>query len=343
MPPVSVCTRRGALYPETMRRSSVRFARTTLPVLAIAACSLSPQTKRAQAVFDARETANRSSSAVDAIAFAQAIHTAYEQGDYTANFAQLSSDTLNAQYALERALGDGAADTASVLAWRGILYEDTGRVTEAREEYRKSFELRATFLVGSKLVPIYGSFHDAESVTNTCKRTYSALNRVVEQLAMIDRCKKELQPLVPAAQTLAWLDPQAAAWYARESERRDKAAVAEQEQRRLRKERAEQVAAYVQRCAATCHDRGVACQEGCRSGDPVCQDRCETQYDGCLDACETAAQKAVTPRPPRANPPASSSSKTTTRPPSPATTMAPSPRRATGHRTGSSGRAGAPA
>lgn len=275
---------------------SVRFvALAALPVLAIA-CSLSPTTKRAQAIYDAKERANRTFSPSDAVELAMAIHHAYEQGDYTSNYAQLSSDVLSAQYALERVTIDGSPETPVVLAWRGVMYEDSGRVTEAREEYRKSFELRPTFLAGTKLVSIYGTFHDSESVINTCKRTYPTLTKIDKQMALIDACTKELVKLVPKDQTLAWLDPQAAAWYQREQARREKAALAEQEIRRQRKERAEKVAAYVQRCSTKCHDTGVACQDNC-SGDQVCAERCETSYNSCVDGCEAAAQKALTPAP----------------------------------------------
>lgn len=270
-----------------------------LPILAIAACSLAPETKRAQAIYDAREKASRTFNASDAIELAMAIHFAYEQGDYASNYAQLSSDVLSAQYALERVTVDGAGETPVVMAWRGVMYEDTGRVSEAREEYRKSFDLQPTFLAASKLVPIYGAFHDAESVINTCKRTYPTLNKVDKQMEIIDLCAKELTKLVPKDQTLAWLDPQSAAWYQRELERREKAALAEQEARRQRKERAEKVAAYMQRCTAACHDRGVACQDKC-TGDQVCADRCETSYNACFDGCEAAAQKAFTPVPTKA-------------------------------------------
>ncbi|GEM_PF-1429065 len=281
-------------------RSVAALTLAALPVLAsLAACSLSPQTKRAQSIFDAREKASRTYAPSDAIELAMAIHFAYEQGDYADNYAQLSSDVLSAQYALERVTIDGSPETPVVLAWRGVMYEDTGRVTEAREEYRKSFELAPTFLAGSKLVPIYGTFHDADSVINTCKRAYPTLTKVDKQLAFIELCAKELGKLVPKDQTLAWLDPQAAAWYRRENDRREKAALAEQELRRQRKERAEKVAAYVQRCSATCHDRGVTCQDKC-TGDQVCTERCETSYNTCVDGCEAAAHKALTPAPTKA-------------------------------------------
>ncbi len=228
-----------------------------------------------------------------------AVHYAYEQGDYASNYAQLSSDVLSAQYALERVTIDGSAETPIVIAWRGVMYEDTGRITEAREEYRKSFELQPTFLAGSKLVPIFGTFHDAESVINTCKRTYPTLTKVDKQMTFIEICTKELAKLVPKEQTLAWLDPQAAAWYQREVDRRAKAALAEQEIRRQRKERAEKVAAYMQRCSNSCHDKGVTCQDKC-TGDQVCSERCETSYNTCVDSCEAAAQKAITPAPTKA-------------------------------------------
>jgi len=276
---------------------SVGVLLVALPVLAsLAACSLSPQTKRAQSIYDARERASRSFSASESIELAMAIHLAYEAGDYNSNYAQLSSDVLSAQYALERVTIDGAAETPVVLAWRGVMYEDTGRLTEAREEYRKSFELQPTFLAGSKLVPIYGTFHDKESVINTCKRAYPTLTTVDKQLAFIEVCTKELATMVPKDQTLAWLDPQAAAWYQREADRREKAMLAEQEARRQRKERAEKVAVYVQRCSSSCHDKGVTCQEAC-NGDPSCNERCETTYNACVDGCEAAAQKALTPAP----------------------------------------------
>jgi hypothetical protein len=194
---------------------SVRLAPlVAVPVLAgLFACSLSPHTKRAQAIYDAREKASRTFAASDAIELAMAIHHAFEQGDYKENYAQLSSDVLSAQYALERVTVDGSSETPLVIAWRGVMYEDTGRVTEAREEYRKSFELQPTFLVGSKLVPIYGTFHDSDSIINTCKRTYAVLPKVDKQMAFIDLCKKELTRLVPKEQVLAWLDPQVVAWY----------------------------------------------------------------------------------------------------------------------------------
>jgi tetratricopeptide (TPR) repeat protein len=294
-------------------RSVAALALIALPVLAsLGACALSPETKRAQAIYDAREKANRTFFASDAIELAMAIHAAYEKGDYASNYAQLSSDALSAQYALERVSIDGGVPEApAVLAWRGVMYEDTGRVTEAREEYRKSFELKPSFMVGSKLVPIYGTFHDADSVINTCKRTYPVLDKVDAQLSFIDLCKTELVKLVPPDQTLAWLDPQAAAWYQREVDRRQKAALVAQEQRRLQKERAEKVAAYVQKCSTTCHDRGVTCQGRCTPGDPACQERCETAYDTCVDACVAAAQKAFTPRPAPA--PASEAGSTSTK------------------------------
>ncbi len=278
-------------------RSVGLLALVSVPVVAsLAACSLSPQTKRAQAIYDARDRASRTYLASDAIELAMAIHYAFEQGDYASNYAQLSSDVLSAQYALERVTIDGASETPVVIAWRGVMYEDSGRITEAREEYRKSFELQPTFLAASKLIPIYGTFHDADSVVNTCKRTYPTLTKVDKQMELIGVCAKELTKLVPKDQTLAWLDPQAAAWYQREVDRRQKAALAEQEAARARKERAQKVAQYMQRCSSTCHDRGVACQDRC-TGDQVCQETCEASYNTCVDGCEAAAQKAITPAP----------------------------------------------
>lgn len=295
-----MCTWRGELYPGSMRSVGfvARIGLVALPLLAgLAACSLSPHTKREQRIYDARERANRTFSPSDAIDLAMAIHHAYEQGDYASNYAQLSSDALSAHYALQRVAVDGSPETPLVLAWRGVMYEDTGRVTEAREEYRKSLELQPSFLVAAKLVPIYGTFHDAESVIHTCKLAYPVLNKVDKQIGLIEVCEKELSRLVPKDQTLAWLDPQAAAWYQREVARREKAALAEQELRRQRKERAEKVATYVQRCATACHGKGVACQDACTPGDPACNARCETSYNACVDRCEAAAQKALTPAP----------------------------------------------
>lgn len=281
-------------------RSVPILALVTVPVLAsLAACSLSPQTKRAQAIYDAREKANRTYTASDAIELAMAIHHAFEQGDYADNYAQLSSDVLSAQYALERVTVDGSADAPIVIAWRGVMYEDTGRVTQAREEYRRSMNLRPTFLAASKLVPLHGTFHDADNVVDVCKRTYPTLTKVDTQLALIEACTKELARLVPKEQTLAWLDPQSAAWYQREIDRRAKQALADQEVRRVRKERAEKVAAYVQRCSSQCHDDGVTCQTKC-TRDSVCNERCERSYNTCVDNCETAAQKAFTPVPTKA-------------------------------------------
>lgn len=271
-----------------------------LPLLAsLASCAMAPETKRAQAIYDARERASRTYSVQDAVELAMAIHFAFEQGDYVSNYAQLSSDVLSAHYALERVATDGSPDLPTVLAWRGVMYEDTGRISEAREEYKKSFALQPTFLAGAKLVPIYGTFHDAVAVSDTCKRTYATLSKVEKQLELIEMCSKELTKLVANDQVLAWLDPQAAAWYQRERDRRTKAALAEQEARRVRKERADKVAAYVQRCSNDCHDKGIACQERCTPGDPNCNAKCETSYNTCLDGCEAAAQKALTPaRPP---------------------------------------------
>lgn len=277
----------------------------SVPVLALllvpvlASCSLAPQTKRAQAIYDAREKANRSFLTTDAIELAMAIHHAFEQGDYASNYAQLSSDVLSAHYALERVMNYTPENTPTVLAWRGVMYEDTGRVTQAREEYRRSMELRPTFLAATKIVPLHGTFHDADSVVDVCKRTYPTLTEVDKQVALIEVCTKELARLVPKEQLLAWLDPQSAAWYHRELERRAKQALAEQEARRVRKERAEKVAAYVQRCSSTCHDDGVSCQARC-SHDSVCNERCERGYNTCVDNCETAARKAFTPAPTKA-------------------------------------------
>ncbi len=294
MPPVSVGAWRVELYPGSMRSVAV-LAFVAVP--ALASCALSPQIKRAQAISDAKEKVTRSASAEDAIALAEAIHTAYEQGDYASNFAQLSADVLSAQYALDRATTHAGSDAPVVLVWRGVLFEDTGRVTEAREQYRQSFGLRPSYLAASKLVPIYGTLHDADSIVDVCTRTYPTTNTADRRIALVDLCRQELALLVPKDQVLAWLDPEVAAWYRREVDRREKAELAKQEQQRLRKERAEKVAAYMQKCSATCHDRGVACQDRCSPGDPACQERCETSYGSCVDACEAAAHKAITSPP----------------------------------------------
>lgn len=271
----------------------MRFgALVALPVLAsIAACSIAPQTRRAQAVYDARERANRSFMVEDGIALVKAIQTAYDQGDYTANYAQLSSDVLAAQYALDRAVVDDDAEKAKVAAWRGVTYELTGRLTEAREQYTLSFEEAPSYLAGVKLVAVYTSLQNVDSVNTTCKSTYATLTEVDEQMTLIEACSTSLMRLGPEKDALVWLDPQAAAWYKRERARRVKAALAEQEVRRKQKERADRVAAYVQRCSTPCHDSGISCQNKCVPGDVTCNDRCEKTYNTCIDQCEAAATK----------------------------------------------------
>lgn len=294
MPSVSVGGRADELYPESMRSVS-RFALVAMPALAsLLSCAVAPQTKRSQAVYDARERAARSYASADAIDLAKAIHHAVELGDYASNYAQLSSDVLAAQDALERSGDDRAPEQPVLLTWRGVLNEDVGRVTEAREDYQRSIEIKPTLFAAVRLLPIVGTLHDTEAVLATCKRVYPTLDAADPRLELVRACQKELVRLVPRDQTLAWLDPASAEWFGREMKRRDQLALQQQELRRQQQARAAKVAAYVQRCSAPCEDRGVGCQQRC-SGDPTCNDRCQTTYNACVDSCEAAARKAIAP------------------------------------------------
>jgi hypothetical protein len=263
-----------------------------LPLILLAACGPSASQVRMQTVQTARMNAAQRPGPRQAQDLADAVHTAYQAGDYKANPQALAADANAALQTLDRAAITAGVDAPTLVAWKGLLFTDTQRYKEGLAAFQQSFGMAPNKLAGRNLIVIYGAANQPQLVAQTCSATVEVLRSDDDKLDLIAMCRTNMNAASPEGE-MAWMSPQLVAWYQGENARRMSAQIEAQNQRAERDRYENRVVRQTEQCAASCKETGLRCQNRCDQGDQQCDNRCVEINHACLDRCESAAYEKL--------------------------------------------------
>ncbi len=275
----------GRCKPHVMRRYLLALA-------LLAACGPSAQQLRTQHVQNARVAASQRPGPRQAVDLADAVHTAYQAGDYKKNPQALQSDVTLALATIDRAVVTAGLDTPTLIGWKGLLYTDTQRYKEGFAAFQESFQMAPNKMAGRNLIVIYGAANQPQMVGQTCAATVDVLRSDDEKLDLISMCRQNMNAASPEGE-MAWMSPQLVDWYQAENARRMQQQI-EMANAQAERDRYEQrVVRQSEQCFARCKEKGLECQNDCDRGDTVCDNRCVQINHACVDRCESKAYEKL--------------------------------------------------
>jgi hypothetical protein len=259
--------------------------------LALLSCGSSPAQLRLQRVQEARAGAASVAGSRQAYAFAEAVHAAYLAGDYRSNPRALATDTADAIAAIDRATPSAGVDTATLIAWRGLMLLDTGRPNDALLELERAFALGPNEIAGRALIPTYGRANRPDRVGQVCAATVPVLRSDDDKLSLIAMCRQNMNAASNEAE-MAWMSPELLAWYQTENARRLGAQIQATNAQREREREEQRIVRQTEQCTASCKESGLRCQNECY-GDPSCERRCVGINQACVDRCTSRAYEQL--------------------------------------------------
>jgi len=266
--------------------------RLVLLALVLAACGPSAQQLRTQSIQNARMSASQRPGPKQAVDLADAIHTAYQAGDYKANPQALQSDVTLALTTIDRAQVTAGVDAPTLVAWKGLLLTDTQRYKEGFAAFQESFAMGPNRMAGRNLIVIYGAANMPQQVGETCNATINVLSSDDDKLDLIAMCRQNMNAASPEGE-MAWMSPQLVQWYQGENARRMQAQIDAQNAQAERNRYEQRVVRQTEQCAAHCKEKGLQCQNDCGRGDQECDNRCVEINHACLDRCESRAYEKL--------------------------------------------------
>lgn len=263
-----------------------------LPIALLVACAPSAAELRGQRLSSARSAAAQLPGARQAAELAQAIHAAALAGDYRTRPTVLQADVNLAVTTIDRAVPSAGPDAPMLVAWRGMMFGDLGKLAEMKAEFERSFQLGPNKLAGQNLVLIYGAANDRDRVGQTCNATIGVLRDSDDKLDLIALCRKNMNAATPEGE-MAWMSPELVTWYQGENAARLRAEIDAENARREQERHENRVVRQTEQCAATCKEDGLYCQNECDRGDQACDNRCVEINHACLDRCESRAYEKL--------------------------------------------------
>lgn len=270
---------------------TTRMRALVLLVVLATSCGPSAQQLRAQRVAQTRTEAQQRAGARQALAFAEAVHDAHTAGDYKAAPAQLATEAAEAIRLIDVAFPNAGVDAPILVAWRAQMFFDLGRMTEALEEWRRSFDLGPNKRAGLVLVGYHGARNEPQEVGRLCNLTVDAVTSSDDKLQVIGECRKNMNAATPEGE-MAWMSPELVTWYQAENARRLEAQIEYENQLAAQRREENRVVRQTEQCALDCKERGLRCQNRCH-GDTECENRCVEINHACVDRCEAAAKEQL--------------------------------------------------
>lgn len=266
--------------------------RSILLLAALAACGPSAQQLRTQHIANARMSAQQRPGPKQAVELADAIHSAYQAGDYKQNPQALQGDVTLALQTIDRAVITAGIDGPTLVAWKGLLYTDVQRYKEGLAAFQESFQMGPNKVAGRNLIVIYGAANQPQQVGEICNATINVLRSDDEKLDLIAMCRTNMNAASPEGE-MAWMSPQLVQWYQGENARRMQAQIDMENARAERNRYEQRVVRQTEQCAAHCKEKGLECQNDCGRGDQACDNRCVEINHACLDRCESRAYEKL--------------------------------------------------
>ncbi len=251
-------------------------------VMTLVGCASTPL----QGVDDARARANMTPGPRQAQAFAAAVVTAWQRGEYDPYPKTFARDAGAAIDRLDFATEKTAAgpDAATLIAWRAKIFHIQGDEARAVTELERSFATAPNELAGEALVLVYGRRAETASVGRICGPLCESIGDANSRMRMIDLCRQNTNATSVEGET-AWMSPRLMEWY-REETRQRLEEQAQNEQRQAEEARRERILfRQAEQCAADCKQRALHCQNRCR-GNLECENRCVDINNACVDGCE---------------------------------------------------------
>jgi hypothetical protein len=258
----------------------------------LVACGPSAQQLRTQQVQNARMAASQRPGPRQAVDLADAVHSAFQAGDYKANPQALQSDVTLALATIDRAVVTAGVDAPTLIGWKGLLFTDTQRYKEGLAAFQESFQMAPNKMAGRNLVVIYGATNQPQMVGQVCAATVEVLRSDDEKLDLIAMCRQNMNAASPEGE-MAWMSPQLVTWYQSENARRMQQQIDVQNAQAERDRYQQRVVRQTEQCASRCKEKGLECQNDCDRGDQACDNRCVDINHACLDRCESKAYEKL--------------------------------------------------
>lgn len=252
----------------------------------LVSCAHAASKSRLKHVQAARTEA-RVPGARQAQAYAAAVHEAYQEGDYRAKSLQGVAESNDVIATIDRALPTASIDAPTLVAWRGMMFLDSGRPNEAFAEFDRSFVMGPNELAGKVLIEANARNNRPDLVGSLCAKTVPVVRGDDEKLKLIALCRKSMNALSPEGE-MAWMSPELVAWYQDANARHIHAEIAENNARAERQQKERRVVRGMEQCSASCKEQGLYCQNDCHH-DRACENRCVDINHACLDRCESRA------------------------------------------------------
>ncbi len=254
------------------------------------ACGPSASQLRMQRVSEARVAAQRPGPR-QAQDLADAIHEAYNAGDYKTQPQLLHGDVQLAITTIDRAIPNAGMDAATLVGWRALMFTTIGKYEESYNEFLRSFRMAPNKMAGRNLIVIYGAANKQPEVATVCQATFPVLTTDDDRLDLIALCRKNMNGLSNESE-MSWMTQEQIAWYQAENARRLNAEIDAYNARVEREREDNRIVRRAEQCFARCKERGLGCQNRC-DGDARCDDRCVQANHACVDRCEAAAKEEL--------------------------------------------------
>jgi hypothetical protein len=165
----------------------------------------------------------RHPGAVEAAAYAEALHEAGQQQVYRADSTEFQRRANEALVALGASEGTAGPDRPRLVAWRGLLLLDLRRNDEARVELEKSMAMRPTLIAARGLVPMLHGQGRTDAVGQTCAAGAASITERDELFGLMQLCAANMNA-GDEATALSWATPELRAFYDAERARRQREA-----------------------------------------------------------------------------------------------------------------------
>ena len=246
---------------------------------------------RSNRVQRARADAHQLTAPRQAQAYAEVVHAAHVAGDFKADPGALALHTADVIGVIDRAMPAAGVDAPTLVAWRGLMFLDSGQQQQALREFERSFQLGPNALAGRSLIVMYGSWNQAQRVGEVCAATVPVLHSTDDKLSLIALCRRHTNALSNEAE-MAWMSPELVAWYQAENARRLGAEIDALRAAREQAAHQRRVVRQNEQCTATCKEEGLRCLNRCYGG-LECKDRCVGINHACLDRCSSVAYEQL--------------------------------------------------
>jgi hypothetical protein len=208
------------------------------------------------------------------VLYAEALHEASVGHAYADQPSQLTQRAGEVLVALSAAEGRSGPQLPTLMAERGLLLLDLGRNHEGWAELQRSMAVAPTLVAARGIVSVWGARNRSDKVGEACARTLPAMREPDSRFQLLDLCVKNMHAATEAA-ALAWVPPEALAFYRDERARRD-----------LLAQQTAQMAAM---------DQALQFQQAAQAASDQAQQAAQIANQAAMEAAQQAAQMAAPP------------------------------------------------